>query len=108
MDLFVRAYNDGVAFRYKLYRSEKIGSRKITRELTTFSIPDDPKAWIVEYGGYSTSNESEFFEHKLSYLKDTSIAGMPLLMNYGNNLLPKPILIIIVHFISVQMAQQIN
>lgn len=85
MDLFVRAYNDGIAFRYKLYRSGKIGPRKITKELTTFNIPGDPKAWIVEFGGYSTSNEREFMEHPLSYLTEKSIAGMPLLMEYDNN-----------------------
>jgi alpha-glucosidase len=84
MDLFVRVYNDGGAFRCKLYRSENIGIRNITRELTGFNIPVDPKAWIVEYGGYSTSNETEFFEYKLSYLTEKSIAGMPLLMEYGN------------------------
>ena len=85
MDLFVRAYNDGIAFRYKLYRSLKIGNREITKELTSFGIPNDPKAWIVEYGGYASSNESEFMEHNVSYLTDKSIAGMPFLMDYGNN-----------------------
>jgi len=85
MELFVRAYNDGVAFRYKLYRSARAGNRQITKELTTFNIPNDPKSWIVEYGGYSSSNEGEFKEHKLSYLTEKSIAGMPLLMDYGNN-----------------------
>ena len=85
MECYVRAYNDGTAFRYKLSGSGKIGDRQIVKELTTFSIPGDPKAWIVEYGGYSSSNESEFIEHPLSYLNEKSIAGMPLLMEYGNN-----------------------
>lgn len=86
MELFFRAYNDGAAFRYKLSRSARIGDRQITKELTCFSIPGDPKAWIVEYSkGYSSSNEAEFFEHPLSYLTEKSIAGMPLLMDYGNN-----------------------
>lgn len=85
LELFVRAYNDGAAFRFKLFRSGKIGDRQITKELTTFSIPGDPKAWIVEYGGYSSSNEAEFIEHPLSYLNEKSIAGMPMLMEYGNN-----------------------
>lgn len=49
MELFFRAYNDGAAFRYKLSRSARIGDRQITKELTCFSIPGDPKAWIVEY-----------------------------------------------------------
>ncbi len=85
MELSVRAYNDGAAFRYKLFRSAKVGERQIVKELTSFNIPGDPKAWIVEYGAYSTSNEAEFFEHPLSYLNEKSIAGMPMLMEYGNN-----------------------
>ena len=85
MELFVRTFNDGAAFRYKLLRGAKAGDRQIVKELTTFNIPGDPKAWIVEYGNYSTSNEAEFFEHPLSYLTEKSIAGMPFLMDYGNN-----------------------
>ena len=85
MDFFVRAYNDGAAFRYKLYRSAKPGDRQIVKELTSFNIPGDPKAWIVEYGGYSSSNEAEFFEHPLSYLNEKSVAGMPMLMEYSDN-----------------------
>jgi alpha-glucosidase len=83
MELIVRAYNDGAAFQYKLSGSAKIGDRQITKELTSFNIPGDPKSWIVEYGRYSTSNEAEFFEHPLSYLSEKSIAGMPLLMQYA-------------------------
>jgi alpha-glucosidase len=85
MELTVRAYNDGAAFRYKLLRSAKVGDRQITKELTTFSIPGDPKAWVVEYGGYSSSNESEFIMHPLSYVNEKTIAGMPFLMDYGDN-----------------------
>lgn len=83
-DLFVRSFNDGVAFRFRLYRSAKAGDRQISRELTNFNIPGDPKAWIVEYGGYASSNEAEFFEHPLSYLNEKSVAGMPLLMQLEN------------------------
>lgn len=85
LDLFVRAYNDGVAFRIRLPRSAKVGDRQIVKELTTFSIPGDPKAWIVDYKGYASSNEAEFFEHPLSFLEGKSIAGMPFLMEYGDS-----------------------
>lgn len=85
MEFYVRAYNDGAAFRYKLSRGGKAGDRQIVKELTSFNIPDDPKAWIVDYKGYSSSNEAEFFEHPLSSLTEKSIAGMPMLMEYGNN-----------------------
>ncbi len=85
LELQVRAYNDGAAFRYKLPRSGQIGVRKITKELTGFSIPGDPKAWVVEYGKYASSHESEFFEHPVSYLTDKSIAGLPMLMDFGQD-----------------------
>jgi alpha-glucosidase len=85
LDLFVRAYNDGVAFRFKLKRGVKPGIRQITRELTTFNIPGDPKAWVVEYGGFATSNEAEFIERPVGYLSEKTIAGMPFLMDYSDN-----------------------
>jgi len=49
MELHLRAYNDGTAFRYKLFRAAKVGDRQIVKELTTFAVPGDPKAWVVEY-----------------------------------------------------------
>jgi alpha-glucosidase len=86
MELHIRVFNDGAAFQYKLFRASRPGERQIVKELTTFSIPGDPKAWIVEYkGGYASSNEDEFYEHPLSYLSEKSVAGMPLLMDYGKN-----------------------
>ena len=85
IDLQVRVYNDGAAFRFRLSRAAKPVDRQITKELTTFSVPGDPKVWIVEYkGGYASSNEAEFMEHPLSYLTEKSTAGMPFLMDYGN------------------------
>jgi len=83
MDVEVRAYNEGVAFRIKLFRNGAIDDRKITRELTSFSIPGNPKAWVAEYRGYASHQEGEFFEHNLSYLTATSIAGLPLRMEYA-------------------------
>lgn len=86
LELHIRVYNDGVAFRYKLFRGDKLIDRQIVKELTTFSIPGDPKAWVVEYrGGYSSSNEAEFFERPVSYINEKTIAGMPFLMDYGND-----------------------
>ena len=85
LEMEARAYNDGIAFRFRLPRAAKTGDRQIVKELTTFSIPGDPKAWVVEYGGYSSSNEAEFMERPLSYVNEKTIAGMPFLMDYGNN-----------------------
>ena len=85
MDLWFRLFNDGVAFRYQLYRSEAVGNREIVSELTSFNIPENPTSWIVEYGGYASSQESEFMEFPLSHVTPKTIAGLPLLMEYGDD-----------------------
>jgi alpha-glucosidase len=87
IDLTFRAYNDGVAFRYKLYRSERVGHRYLTKELTTFAIPGNPDAWVVEYEGkgYASEQESEFHERKLSEVTGSTIAGLPFLMKYSDS-----------------------
>lgn len=48
MDLILRAYNDGVAFRYH-FPGRQDGVRTITRERSGFSIPSTARAWIQPY-----------------------------------------------------------
>ncbi|HEX4932459.1 MAG TPA: glycoside hydrolase family 97 N-terminal domain-containing protein, partial [Gemmatimonadaceae bacterium] len=43
----VRAFDDGVAFRYELPRQEALGSFTIMEELTEFSMADDARAWWI-------------------------------------------------------------
>ncbi|MEI7829624.1 MAG: glycoside hydrolase family 97 catalytic domain-containing protein [Prolixibacteraceae bacterium] len=46
--LVVRAYNDGVAFKYVFpEKSDKVFT--VTKELTGFKIPEEGKAWIERY-----------------------------------------------------------
>lgn len=85
MDLFFRAYNDGIAFRYKLYRSRKTGNREITKEITGFRFAGDAKAWIAEYGGYSTSQEGLFNARPLDSVNEHTIAGLPMLIELNKN-----------------------
>ena len=80
MDLEVRAYDDGIAFRYKLPAAAVIGNRVITRELTGFPFPGDAKAWVAQYGGYATSQESEFKPVRLRDLTRQTVAGLPMLI----------------------------
>ena len=53
LNLIVRAYNDGVAFRYEF--PEKEGTFTVKDELTAYSIPNDAKRWMqkYDYGGES-------------------------------------------------------
>lgn len=60
MNLIIRAYNDGVAFRYEF--PEKQGSFVMNDELTAYSIPDSTKRWMEKFnpaneGLYSTMKD---------------------------------------------------
>jgi len=47
MNLIVRVYNDGVAFRYEF--PEKEGTYKILDEFTAYSVPDSTKRWLERF-----------------------------------------------------------
>jgi len=62
MDLTVNAYNDGIAFRYTLYGSSKLGARRIVAERTEYRVPETSFAWVGHNagGGFAGSQESQF------------------------------------------------
>jgi hypothetical protein len=47
LNLIIRAYNDGVAFRYEF--PEKEGAFIIKDELTAYSVPDSTKRWLEKF-----------------------------------------------------------
>jgi len=62
LNLIVRAYNDGFAFRYEF--PEKGGSFVVNEELTAYCIPDSTKRWMEKFnpaneGLYSTMSDGD-------------------------------------------------
>lgn len=53
LNLILRAYNDGVAFRYEF--PEKEGSFVVKDEITSYNIPSDYKRWIEKWDAGSES-----------------------------------------------------
>jgi alpha-glucosidase len=80
MNIWFRAYNDGVAFRYQLFGADKIGDRQIVRELTSFNLSANAKAWVADYGSYTSSQETEFQSKTLNHITEKTIAGLPFLI----------------------------
>lgn len=75
MDLYVRAYNDGAAFRY--------GCNKDTYALgesTAFYARADADVWAIDY---EKSYEGFYNKHKLSELD--GVYGMPMTLRLGEN-----------------------
>ncbi len=72
--LIVRAYDDGVAFRYDLPEASGLGNFVLTNELTEFRFADDFRCWA---GGESGSAETRYSETKLSAIQSTGRQGRP-------------------------------
>ena len=59
-DLVFRAYDDGVAFRWRLPAQKALGAFKLAAERTEFRFAANHTAWAAQYGSYTTSQEAEF------------------------------------------------
>jgi len=46
-DLVVKAFNDGIGFRYEVPKQSGLNSVEITEELTEFNMDQDSKAWWI-------------------------------------------------------------
>lgn len=62
LNLILRAYNDGIAFRYEF--PEKTGTFIVNEETTSYSIAADTKRWMEKWntaneGLYSTQNDDK-------------------------------------------------
>jgi alpha-glucosidase len=78
MNLIIRAYNDGVAFRYEF--PEKEGVFVIKNELTAYSVPDSTKRWLEKF---NPANEGLYI-----MMKDGNTQkdwGYPALFNTPDN-----------------------
>ena len=78
LQLVFRAYNDGIAFRYRFPKQNDLSEFHITREQTGFCFSGDYTAWAADYGSYNTSQEKEFEEIRLSSIRKEDIIGLPL------------------------------
>jgi len=74
--LRIRAYNEGVAFRYEFDDQEK--AVKISSEETEFNIPVDAAAWV------SSRAQSEITKVKISEIEEAK--ERPMLLQYSESL----------------------
>lgn len=74
--LNIRAYNEGIAFRYEF---ENTAQTTIEAELTEFALPADSEVWV------STSAQGEITKRKISELNNTPVER-PLLAQLNDSL----------------------
>lgn len=75
--LIVRAYDNGVAFRYDLPEASKLGHFVLTKELTEFHFAGDYRCW---FGEESVCAENHYPEARLSTIPPGKWNTLPLLV----------------------------
>ena len=79
LELVFRAYNDGIAFRYRLPTQPSIGDFAITDELTEFRFAGDFQTWWTP-----ADHDSYEFRYQRTPLSDIDSAHTPLTMQTDN------------------------
>lgn len=79
-DVIFRAYNDGIAFRYRLPAQDHLGDFNLTMERSRFRFAGNYTVWAANYGGYVSHQESEFNQMELNELSPGEVYGLPVLI----------------------------
>ncbi len=86
LSIILRAYNEGVAFRYYLPKQDGLDQFIISSEETGFCFARPVSAYALSLGHFDSEYEREFRKVTLDQIKPTSIVGLPLLVLFPGGL----------------------
>ncbi len=78
LQLIVRAYDDGVALRYRIPSQPIMEPLTITGEYTGFNFPFNYECWGLDLGRFGTSHEGEFNHIPASQIHEYMLFDTPL------------------------------
>ncbi|MDQ2720501.1 MAG: glycoside hydrolase family 97 protein [Bacteroidota bacterium] len=79
INLVVKAFNDGLAFRYELQKEQNQANFVLLDENTTFKLTGDPVVHALLLPNYTTSHEGTYSILPLSKVKEDTLMDMPAL-----------------------------
>jgi alpha-glucosidase len=82
INLVVRAFNDGLAFRYDIPSQNNWSSYALTAEYTNFHVIGDPEVLAGFLKNYTTSHESRHERMPFSHLKSDTLMDLPVLFTF--------------------------
>jgi alpha-glucosidase len=82
INLVVRMFDDGVAFRYEFPSQEGWRSFTLRDELTTFNLAGNPVVHALFLPGYTTSHEGLYSAMPLRQVKEDSLMDIPSLFEF--------------------------
>ena len=78
----LRAYDDGVAFRYRVAGKQGMTLAQVEEESTRFKLADGPTAIFNTLDSFTTSHESTYERGRLSLIPKNTLLDCPLLLTW--------------------------
>ncbi len=82
-NLQVRAFNDGIAFRY-VFPDQEWKSYELTDEKTSFKIAGNPKVYSLFWGSYDNSHEELYHITPFKEIPKDTLLDMPGMFNFSD------------------------
>lgn len=86
IDLVVRAFDEGVGFRFEFPRQPAWNGYTMYDERTTFDLTGDPLALVLPLPSYTSSHEGLYTEAPYSRLPENQLMDLPATFRFGDNL----------------------
>ena len=86
LNLVVRVYDEGVAFRYEIPAAENWKSYVLNDEYSTFNIAGDPEVKALYRENFNTSHEGYYQNDKLSKIPQDTLIDLPVLIQFPDNI----------------------
>lgn len=84
IDLIVRAFNDGIAFRYEFPEQEEWNGYVMYDEKTQFNLTGKPKALLMYLPGYANTHENLYEHVTYDNIAPKRLIEMPVTFEFGN------------------------
>lgn len=86
INLAVRVFDDGVAFRYEFPKQEGWSSYVMYDERTQFNINGNPMALLMHLPGYINTHENVYTHVRYDEIKNENLIEMPVTMEFDHNI----------------------
>jgi alpha-glucosidase len=80
LDIALRAFDDGVAFRYVIPAQKTLAEFVLTDEQTILQFPGDPESQVLPLNGFTTPYEKYYEAQPLSAVGPEKLLGLPMLL----------------------------
>jgi len=85
INMVVRAFDDGVAFRFEFPKQQDWTSYIMTNENTAFNLSGNPRALTLFLRSYTTSHEGRYTRLNVSEITEGKLMDMPTLFEFPNH-----------------------